>query len=1341
MDSIQVILDKRIPLKLLQVSEGENIIYCKSFRDDLFNTGSFSTKDKDFVHNYILEKGQMYIVTDVKTNDGKLYKNIKFKVIIENKQEIPYSQFNPNNPVILDEKKDPIQIKKEEPLKKPVINESEKQKEKNKKDEIEKNILLENKKEEEVKKYLSSKEGDNIKVILDRRVPLNVLRTNSGQNIIFCKNVKDQLFNSASFSTKDKDFVHNYILEKGERYIITDVNTQDDKTYKNVKFKVILVKEGELPYSVFDPSNTQVINEVVILPEEKVVLEAFEVSKATEEEILQLKETHKKLEKQKQKIIREKERIDKQNQLLKEEHEKALLEKQEKDKELRNKLNIIKETKDEIISSSKKYLEEKIKVVSEENKSFARRILDLGGGGGSVATQFANGGTMNGNLNVTGQYLSGGINLLNIFSGGGGGDAAVNALVHSSSANWNSTYSTVYSNSASWGTGGVAQTLSFNDSNAQLSISFGNTISLSALSGSGGGGGGGDPAVNALVYSSSAYWNNAYTNLVYNSAAYLSGTNVNLGDIPSLSSYWNEAYTNLIYNSANYLSAYDMSLVNANSANWNNTYTQYSSNSASYATIGFVNGKFLPLSGGSITGNLVIQGSLTALGTSTFANTIFTTTSALSVINTGPGPALYVYQAAGPYDVASFYDGDGVEVLHIGNANPGGNGFVGINESFPAVELSVRGAISASKTITALGGNSDQWNSSYAITNTNSGRWESSYTTLNTVSSITLIDGGNTRGANIAVGARDAYNVTLRTNNANRVWILSSGEVGIGPSLASLVNLINSSSPNSPRLTVSGPISCNNVITVADGNSNLWNSNYTTTRTNSASWSEAYTNLITNSGAYLSGVNISLLAAASGSWNSVYTTVNSNSGNYILDGGNTKGANILIGTNDNYNLILEINGNSKLLLTSDTLSGNSNKISFGAGSATGLYSFAEATSRAFGDYSHAEGQSTLASGYASHTEGQGTSATFVYCHAEGENTLASGYGAHAEGVGSIASAGSTHAEGNFTVASFNAAHSEGDRTTASGYASHSEGILTRAVGEVSHAAGGYSVAAHSRTWIWKGDTNIDTISTTRTDQFMVSAAGGIFFPGNVGIRTNDNTNALSLVGTISTNAHKTSQEWNTAYTNLVYNSTAYLSAYNMSLINSNSGYWNDAYTNLVSNSSNYLSGASISYVNTNFVKLSGDIMTGSLSAIMLSGGQIFSSGNLRVLGDGTFNRIQATIKNFYIEHPTVPGKHLQYSSLESPYIGVRLTGEDVVKNGKCIVLLPEYTKGLISEKDVHVFLTNYGHSKVLYVDSININQNQFTVKCDGLTNKWNEYKFFWSLTGVRKDVPNLEVEV
>jgi len=51
-------------------------------------------------------------------------------------------------------------------------------------------------------------------------------------------------------------------------------------------------------------------------------------------------------------------------------------------------------------------------------------------------------------------------------------------------ANWQSTYSTVSSTSGTW-----RQTLSFNDINAQLSISNGNTISLSALSAASGSGG------------------------------------------------------------------------------------------------------------------------------------------------------------------------------------------------------------------------------------------------------------------------------------------------------------------------------------------------------------------------------------------------------------------------------------------------------------------------------------------------------------------------------------------------------------------------------------------------------------------------------------------------------------------------------------------------------------------------------------------------------------------------------------------------------------------------------------------------------------------------------------
>ena len=50
-----------------------------------------------------------------------------------------------------------------------------------------------------------------------------------------------------------------------------------------------------------------------------------------------------------------------------------------------------------------------------------KRLIEMSAGGGSVAVQYADGGTMNGDLNVTGNILSGGINLVDIFTGGGGG--------------------------------------------------------------------------------------------------------------------------------------------------------------------------------------------------------------------------------------------------------------------------------------------------------------------------------------------------------------------------------------------------------------------------------------------------------------------------------------------------------------------------------------------------------------------------------------------------------------------------------------------------------------------------------------------------------------------------------------------------------------------------------------------------------------------------------------------------------------------------------------------------------------------------------------------------------
>jgi hypothetical protein len=117
----------------------------------------------------------------------------------------------------------------------------------------------------------------------------------------------------------------------------------------------------------------------------------------------------------------------------------------------------------------------------------------MSSGGGSVAKQFANGGTMSGSLNVTGKYLSGGVDIATLFSGGGGSDdTEVNTLVHTSSANWDkgytgynslttlsgnwqNTYSNVISNSANWDTAYNVGTIYQSNSATYATVDFTNS--------------------------------------------------------------------------------------------------------------------------------------------------------------------------------------------------------------------------------------------------------------------------------------------------------------------------------------------------------------------------------------------------------------------------------------------------------------------------------------------------------------------------------------------------------------------------------------------------------------------------------------------------------------------------------------------------------------------------------------------------------------------------------------------------------------------------------------------------------------------------------------------------
>jgi hypothetical protein len=190
-------------------------------------------------------------------------------------------------------------------------------------------------------------------------------------------------------------------------------------------------------------------------------------------------------------------------------------------------------------------------------------------------------------------------------------------------------------------------------------------------------------------------------------------------DPDGYSAQWNSVYTT----------------VRANSSNWESVYTSVRQTSAIWDTVVLR----LPLSGGTLSGLLKLQpqdgpdalkiwgdvtiyGNLSSTGLQSFANTIFTTTSSISVVNDSSATALTI-RSKGTGDIASFYDADtGTEVLHIGGTDST-YPYVGINTSTPNVEFTVVGRISSTDVIYALSGSSTNWNSVYQTVRQLSGVW------------------------------------------------------------------------------------------------------------------------------------------------------------------------------------------------------------------------------------------------------------------------------------------------------------------------------------------------------------------------------------------------------------------------------------------------------------------------------------------------------------------------------------------------------------------------------------------------------------------------------------------
>ena len=182
--------------------------------------------------------------------------------------------------------------------------------------------------------------------------------------------------------------------------------------------------------------------------------------------------------------------------------------------------------------------------------------------------------------------------------------------------------------------------------------------------------------------------------------------------------------------------------------------------------------------------------------------------------------------------------------------------------------------------------------------------------------------------------------------------------------------------------------------------------------------------------------------------------------------------------------------------------------------ATGQWSIAEGcTTVAKGRVAHAEGAFTKALNDGCHTEGYGTEATGYWSHAEGEYTKVTSYASHAEGSYCTLPDGTKR----YGIASGYASHVEGGGCHTTGSCSHAEGLATTASGAQSHVEGRYTIAAGGAQHV-EGIANIEDTESkyihiagngafdARSNAYTLDWNGNAWFAGDVYTGSTSGTN-------------------------------------------------------------------------------------------------------------------------------------------------------------------------------------------------------------------------------------------
>lgn len=193
-------------------------------------------------------------------------------------------------------------------------------------------------------------------------------------------------------------------------------------------------------------------------------------------------------------------------------------------------------------------------------------------------------------------------------------------------------------------------------------------------------------------------------------------------------------------------------------------------------------------------------------------------------------------------------------------------------------------------------------------------------------------------------------------------------------------------------------------------------------------------------------------------------------------------------------------------LGADTPIGNYSHAEGISSMAFGNYSHSEGFNTAtIGDYSHVEGEGGIASGYASHAEGRATESGGDYSHSEGYTTSSVGYSSHAEGSQTKAFGSESHAEGVNTTSLGDSSHAEGRGTISMGDYSHAEGSTTTSIGFGSHSQGDSTIAVTDFSFAsGSGSTASGEIGFIHSSNSLVSGNRSVVLGGqNITGSTND----------------------------------------------------------------------------------------------------------------------------------------------------------------------------------------------------------------------------------------------